>query len=478
MEKFFTILFFFIAFESNFAAQVFPYLQSPSPSSIYICWQTTEDLESTLFYGNTPSMGNTIVGETEVLANRTIWHVVKLDNLTANTVYYYQIKTAEAESDVYHFKTPPPFGSHEGHVRFGVLGDSRTVPTMYRQVIKAMKEKMIELYGEDIENNINVILNVGDIITTGGTLDQYQREYFDPITPLSGTVPFMVSIGNHENEDPFYYQYMKYEDFGGAEGEKYYSFQIGRVLFIGINSNWQLRNDTQISWLNNVLQAAQANNSIDWIFAYCHHPGHSEVWPDGNTGYIQDRVIPTLSKYSKAAFLMYGHSHNYERGAIRDLPLRLMLNGGGGAGLDRWRRYGNQRDYPEIQKSFDHYCYSIFDIDLANKNYVVQTFSLGTPDKRLNNVKIDSFYRKLENFTPPEKPEAIAVNDSVKLPFTLKASNYSGSEPILSSHFQLTTSSADYNEPLVDSKRDFENIYLDTGPPDYQPIDKNAGINL
>jgi len=423
-------------------------------------------------------MGNSAEGETEVIANQTIWHAVKLLDLLPGTVYYYQIKTAGAESDVFKFKTPPVDGSNEGHVRFGLLGDSRTVPTMYRQVIDAMKKKMIEQFGEDIENHYNVVINVGDIISSGGNLEQYQKEYFAPITPLSPTIPFMVSIGNHEGEDPYYYQYMKYEDFGGAEGEKYYSFRLGRVLFIALNSNGQFRRDTQINWLNNVLQSAQSDDNIDWVFAYCHHPGHSEVWPDGNTSYIQNRVIPTMSKYSKAAFLMYGHSHDYERGALTDVPLRLMLSGGGGAGLDRWRMYGNQRNYTEIQKSYDHYCYSLFDIDLAKKSYVVQTYSLGTPDKRLNNVKIDSFYRKLENVTSPEKPMILAAQDSIDLPFILQAGRYVGNEPILSSHFQVTETSGDYSDPLVDDKRDFENIYYDTGSPDYLPIDKNADIDL
>ncbi len=31
---------------------------------------------------------------------------------------------------------------------------------------------------------------------------------------------------------------------------------------------------------------------------------------------------------------------------------------------------------------------------------------------------------------------------------------------------------------IVDSKRDFENIYSDTGPPNFIPIDKNAGIDI
>jgi hypothetical protein len=460
---------------------IFPYLQSPTPTSIYICWQNNYSTDSQVLYGNSSALGNTIVGSYEEMSDgnvNVIWHTVKLTDLTPNTVYYYKCVSGTGESDIFKLKTSPVTGSNNGHIRFAVVGDNRTVPVMFRTVIEAMKEKMIELYGEDIESNIDAVLDVGDIITSGGSLNQYKNEYFDPINPLSANVPFMVSIGNHENEDPYFYQHMKYEDFKGEEGEKYYSFKIGRVFFIAINSNWQLRNETQMIWLEEILGKAQYNSSIDWIFAFCHHPGRSEVWPDGNTAYIQDRVIPLLAQYSKAEFLLYGHSHNYERGAITDGNLRLMLNGGAGSALDRWRGYGNQTNYPEIQKSYDHYCYSIFDINIAARSYTCKTFSLGHPDKSLNNIKIDSFYRKQVGSTAPNKPEAITNNQSIKYRFVLEASPYSGAEPLASSQFQITTNSGSYNNPVIDIKRDFEDIYYDTGAPNYEPVDLNKDIDL
>jgi hypothetical protein len=48
----------------------------------------------------------------------------------------------------------------------------------------------------------------------------------------------------------------------------------------------------------------------------------------------------------------------------------------------------------------------------------------------------------------------------------------------MSSQFQVTTTPGDYSNPLLDVRRDRENVYGDTGAPDYNPVDLNEGIDL
>jgi len=466
--------------EGEAPTPLYTYLQTPTPTSIYVCWHENSSMESIVEYGTTEALGKTQTGEAHKFFDSRIWHWVKLIDLEPETVYYYRVITDTVVSDIKRFKSQPRNNQNSGHVRFAVLGDNRTEPPVFSWVIENLRNKVIELYGGNIEDNLNVLLDVGDIVTNGNNLPEYAREYFTPLSLISGNIPIMVSIGNHEREADHYYHYMKYEDIGGTEGEKYYSFRINRVLFVAINSNWQLRNDTQIQWLDGLLNAAQNDDSIDWIFAFCHHPGHSEIWPDGNTAYVQERVIPILNKYSKVDMLMYGHSHNYERGAMQNGNLRLMLNGGAGSALDRWRMYANQQDYPEIQKAYDHYCYTIFDIDIAAKKYTATSFSLGHPDKYLDNEVIDQFVRDKSGTAAPGQPTLSKPQNGSALdaPITLEASSFSGSYPIMSSHFQITTRQGDYSSPVIDLIRDFENIYWDTGAPDYLPIDLNEGIDL
>jgi len=457
---------------------IYPYLQSPTPNSIYICWHALISTESKVEYGLTDALGSTATGGAHVFEDTTTWHWVKLTDLQPETFYYYKAITDTMESEIYRFKTPPVYGNKSGHIRFSVFGDTRTVPDQFSKVVAALKEKVLEMYGGTIEENLNVMLHVGDVVTHGNILKQYKREYFGPLAQVTANVPMMVSIGDHEHDADNYYQYMKYEDFAGPEGEYYYAFQYGRVLFVAVHSIHHT--ETQLQWLDELLQNAESDTTIDWIFAFTHRPGHSEIWPDGNESYMQNHVIPILNKYSKADLVVYGHSHNYERGQVFEGNLRLMLNGGGGSALDRWRMYSNQTEYPEIQKSYDYYCYTIFDIDVKNKSYHAYSYSLGHKDKPMDNVLFDEFFRNKADETPPNRPSLISPQNgaSVAIPVSLQASPYAGKYEILSSQFQVTREKGNYTAPVLDVKRDFENIYYDTGAPNFIPVDLNAGIDL
>lgn len=461
-------------------AKIYPYLQSPTSSSVYVSWSSSGSGNYIVEYGLTEALGNSADATKEYFYDQSVkWYTAKLENLTPSTVYYYKVKTDSAESDIFRFRTQPEDTNSTEHIRFAVLGDSRTYPAKFREVNDSLVSTVKSLYGEDLEKVLNVVFNVGDIVTDGRELSQYKKEYFEPIGKVSAYVPHMVSIGNHERESSNYYHYMKYSDFAGSQGERYYSFRIGKVLFIALNTNTDLRNNTQIDWLKSILDAAQNDDSIEWIFAFAHHPGRCEMWPDGNTDYVQTRVIPTLSQYSKVDLYTFGHTHDYERGtALNSDNLRLMLDGGGGSSLEAWGYYPNQEDLPEIQKAFDHYCYSIVDIDIANKFCEVTTYSLGNKHKKLDNVIIDHFIRDKADETPPDKViiSEPADNAHLDVPFTIQGSNYKGIYDIMSSQFQITTESGNYDYPVLDISRDFENIYGINSSND--PIDLNDGIDL
>ncbi len=456
-----------------------PYLQTPTESSIYICWHASISSESKVEYGITESLESSLVGDVYIWDDSTTWHWVKLTNLEPETVYYYKAISGTMSSDIYKFKTPPSVGSKTGHIRFAIIGDTRTFPNQFTNVVTSIREKVADLYGDpDIENNLNLILSNGDIVHYGPNLSEYKSQWFGPLSGITANVPIMVSIGDHEHDADNYYQYMKNEDFAGPQGEKYYSFKYGRVLFIAVHSI--LHSDQQLQWLDNLLQDAEADSTIDWVITYTHRPGHSEIWPDGNERYVQEHVIPILSKYSKADILTYGHSHAYERGQVTDASLRLLENGGGGAELDRWREYDNQTDYPEIQKTYDYWSYTIVDIDVENKRYDAAMYAIGLDEIEFDNIKVDEFFRDKNNETPPVTPIRLFPEDGKETskPVTIVASEYSGTYEILSSQFQITSHQGDYTNPVIDNKRDFENIYSDSGAPNFIPIDKNAGIDL
>jgi hypothetical protein len=252
---------------------------------------------------------------------------------------------------------------------------------------------------------------------------------------------------------------------------------VGRVLFIALNSSEPFRTDTQIEWLEGMLDDAEADETLDWIFAFCHHPGHSEVRPDRNTTYVQGRIVPTLARYDKAEFLIYGGAHCYERGAHPEAALRLMLTGGGGAPLDRWIDRESHIDYPEIQKSLVGYSFAIFDVDLANRSCMCRVHSAGDDRHGLDRRLIDIFSWRLDGWSP-YRPEISSTPTPVDIPYTLIGSEYKGSPPILSSRFQVAGGTPDFEDPIVDVTRAYENVIFTSSPPSFSPINWSYGVVL
>lgn len=279
---------------------------------------------------------------------------------------------------------------------------------------------------------------------------------------------------------------MKYEDvsdYTGTYAEKFYSFYYLNTHFVFINGNTPLQNSVQTAWLQQKLNQSQANPDVDMVFCFTHQPGRSELWPDGNTSYIQNDVIPILQQFDKVQLLAYGHSHNYERGTAESKvapsngDFYLMLTGGAGSALDRWGMYPNQTNYDEIMMSLDHYIFNIVDIDIDNQSFEIFTFSLGHSDKPLNCVLVDYVYRKL-NQPEPEQPFALSPSGLTGTLPLLTTSPFAGVDSVFSVRFQVTQTPGNYSTTLIDKRHDIIDIYSDSGTPLYNPVNLNQNIDM
>jgi hypothetical protein len=457
------------------AAVMTPYLQTPTASSIFISWHYQPSQQSIVDYGTTEALGQSTTGTVQNITSSVVWHTVQLTGLNPNTTYYYRCRSDTAQTPLARFHTPPANGSRTGKLRFLLISDSQSNISRSTQIAGAMRETLISRFGTNYSDSIQLVLHSGDIVGNGLDLSLYQTEYLLPFRQLNRSVPFMVSIGNHEAESPYYYSYMKYESVAGPEGEPYYSFQLGRALFIALNGNTQ--GTTQANWCNTRLQQAQNDTTIDMIFVATHRPGHSEIWPDGNTAWVQNTILPMLDNYSKVVMISFGHSHNYERGARPASNVRTVLCGGAGGTLDRWRMYSNQTDYAEIHRSFDYFNYILFEVNQANASYEATAYTLGNDDHVLPNVPFDHWSHALGRAVP-QTPQGVTPAGESLGAITLIGSAFVGSDTIQSSQFQLTSVPGNYSTPLINRTRDFENYYFDTGSPNFVPIDRNQGIEL
>jgi len=463
-----------------------PYLQTPTPNSIWVCWHDTIATITQVEYGTTSALGQTTVGSSELISTPYRWHSVKLTGLLPNTEYYYQAVSGSGASAVYSFKTPPD-KTYQGKMRFLLLGDTRTDTTMHATVIRAAREKIVQLYGSDLQNQLMLIVNTGDIVGWGGNISQYANEFFYPMAPLSPYVPTMVSIGNHEAEHAFYYKYMQYDDISmlpppSNQAEKYWWFTIANSMFIGLNANIVSTGGAlQKTLLETKLQAAEKDPAIDFVFCFMHHPNRTELWVDalsfdGGCNYVNDQLLPVFKKYSKVKMLGYGHTHAYERGAIEsnqnEGDFHTVLAGGGGSVLDRWGEYTNI-DYPHIHTSYDYYHYIIVEVDIAQHSFDAVMYSLGNPSRPQDNVIMDQWHFRL-NQPRPDKPQ-VQVPTYQQDMVIFQSSAFSGLDSLMTSRIQLSLDST-FTSTLIDTMVNWRNVYEDDAA--FNPINTNEGVDL
>jgi predicted MPP superfamily phosphohydrolase len=441
--------------------RIVPYLQSPTPKSMVVSWyQTFESKEKIVEYGKTAKLGKKIKATTPIPGAFPEFASAKLAGLLPETTYFYRIASGDAKTAVFSFKTPPRDGedSSDGHVRFVIYGDSRSYSDRHAAIVEKIAEHLKKTRGSAV-NGASLVFNVGDIVGDGRKYQQYFKYYFDCLPSLSKSVPFMIVVGNHEKEANYYYPHVAYEDFAGPEGEKYYSFPIGKILFVVMNT--EVLGDKQLKWVRETLDKAQKSPKVDWIVMLSHYPVYSESWHHKYSyrAWLTEKVVPMAEKRSKVAMFAYGHTHAYERGALENAPIYLLMSGGGGAPLENWRRstkHGKTLDMPMITKSICQYTFSTVDIDVANKKMTVKSYGMGS-GRDVGDVKlIDEFSLDRSDRAKPAKPKVESTTRRGDGSLLVVATPYAGGKP---AEYAETRIIAPSGEPLFSILKSAVDLY-------------------
>jgi len=468
-----------------------PYLQTPTPTSIYVSWHSTDSSSTLVRYGLADTALTMVTSGTFQNISGKIWHTVKLAGLVPATNYYYRCISGADSSAVFPFRSQPVPGLPGQHVRFAVIGDSRdndTIPTFMPYVVEKMKLCFIAKYGERWFDSLNFIMHTGDIVWKGSQIARYEDEFFTPIKDLSCSVPVMISIGNHERESHLYYSYMKYTDFTDSSfqqtglNQKFYSFRILNCMFLALNSNSGLISESlQHQWIHDQLVAACSDTGVAMVFPYSHHPYRSSIWPSGNADSVKTVFFPEFNNCYKVVQYTYGHAHCYERGVWNmsqpattmqhDIP--LLLSGGGGAELSRYNT--KSKNYPEVVMAVDDYMFAIIDVDVDDQSFSMVVHTLGKPEHPINLEILDSLHFRM-NQPPPLKPDTYHVIDSTTI--ILNSSTIQGADSCMSAQVQITQTPGNYANTVIDTTRNLINYFENTGSPDFTPVNLNAGINL
>lgn len=308
-----------------------PYLMHTTEQSTVLMWQTDDACDAEVRYGTEPdSLSSTVTFDDPARQ-----HEVELAGLTAQTRYYYRASSCGESTELLDFYTAPERG---GALRFTVWGDSQSNPEQAYRTTTAMLARA-PLFD----------LHVGDVLGSGDVEEQWIDEFLVPLRPLGHHVPTYVSIGNHERNDPSFYEVVSYPTSVADDltGESYYSFTYGNAFVLVVDTNKLFYDldvgggevmETVISgWIKSQLSSEAARTAM-WRIALGHESAVSESWSPGDCSYdgnvhVRDWLLPLLSANRFHAYFA-GHTHAYERGMV-DGVLHV-ITGGGGGGLDEW----------------------------------------------------------------------------------------------------------------------------------------------
>lgn len=484
------------------ADDLIPYLHAPTENSTWISWKSSKNRNAParVEYGLNPKqLDQVAVGTLEDLSQSPeivrqcskpsgtyYYNRVKLSGLKPATPYYYRVVSGDEKSPVFRMRSQPEAGAARGHFRVLVIGDHQFTSNTsrdYEALLALARAKVQELYGGRFEDQINLMLNLGDQVDNG-VLCQYEDIHFKQARSVISNIPTITAVGNHEYyDDPelklYNAHFKSYEDvpYQGLLSKRPVAeaaFQVGNVLFVQADSN--KASAAQRDWLGRITEAARNDPGIAWVIGTTHHPIVSEQYPSDGSAFVRDSVAPTLAASDKLALYLSAHSNGiYARGALRDQPVHHLISGGAAWG-QFWGDTASQTDYEDVQKTLEAQTFQIIDIDQERRTMTVQTWSIGNERSRAQAGLVDRFVRRLDG-QAPRQPAVTELAERITLPHSVGSSEFSGEDRFNSIEYQIARE-PDFAEVLRSVKRDHENVFLSSGSPLYRPIDQNAGSDV
>lgn len=458
-----------------------PYLQDAHPNTVYILWETSINTESIVEWGTGVELGNSTNGTAQTGLLLTQIHTVQLTGLEPDTRYYYRAKTGSMVSETYNFITPP-LKSAEKSFNIVLMSDMQQDggnPNKFYEICNdGVIDYMIDLSSGDTPAEIACLMLPGDLVDNGLDYNQWKNTFFNMAENLLKYIPVYPVLGNHEVNTNTYFKYFQLPANGTPGYEEHWWYKdYSNVRMIGLDSNTGYRIQTQLDWLQTVLNDACADPDIDFVFAQMHHPHHSELWPAGNLDYT-GQIIAIMENFStscgKPSVHFYGHTHAYSRGHSQNHNHVMVNVATAGGNIDYWDEFA-QTDYPEHVVSQDDYGFVWASVQAgANPQFTLKRISRGNENTPMNNVLRDSISIRRYN-NSPTKPIAWfpAQNDVISpdctVLFTASAYNDPDADLQGATQWQIATNAA-FTNLHTDLWRQYKN--------EYRNIDTQAGDDL
>lgn len=306
-----------------------PYLQNVRRDAVTVMWEAAEKCSGRVEFWSGDAYG---YSSATPLAVR---HEVVLKDLprVPRTVTYRIRCVSPLGSDSIagkpthaHLGQKNPFKLCPGDTdpyRIAVYGDNRTLFWIHKAVVDQM-----------VKVRPDVVVNVGDLVTTGTDYGEWDTQFFRPAKELIKFAPLFVAIGNHEENARHFYELLSQ-----PPPENYFSFKYGNSFHVVMDSNapFLAEGSAQMKWLEKTLQSKEAQDAT-WLFAYAHHPPYCEGWDE--PGYDGDplmrKLVMPMAEKAGVDIFFVGHTHDYERGQLNNVT--WVLTGGGGGPLDTFQQ--------------------------------------------------------------------------------------------------------------------------------------------
>ncbi len=366
-----------------------PYLQNLRDDGVTIMWETVYPTYGKVLYGKEGNLDNVVI-EDKIPSTM---HEVTLVGLKPEETYQYRVSCFNLNSIQQTFRTKK---TKDSPIKFLVYGDNRSYPKIHENLVKMMAKE-----------NADLILNVGDVVTTGSNQMEWVDEYFYPLRHVSGSIPTYISIGNHEYGGywgsrivPPFEKYVNNPLNSTGSTEYYYSVDYGNVHFIFLDPNKAelpkgrglAVGSQQYNWF--IQDLKNAKKSSEWIMVFMHQPPYSEAWSggpyDGEIALRKD-IVPIIEA-NNVDIVFSGHTHDYERGLPhppydpktgKGNNAVYIITGGGGSNLDNHKYYEwEQIDYPDHEADLEsnetdegeyyEYHYVVVEIDGNNLKFTAR----------------------------------------------------------------------------------------------------------
>ncbi len=366
-----------------------PYVQNLQDDGITIMWETAYPTYGKILYGKNGKLHKVVVEE----GIPSTMHEVTLVGLKPNEAYQYKVVCFNIQSVTQTFKTKK---SDNAPIKIIAYGDNRSYPKVHENLVKMMAKE-----------NADVILNVGDVVSTGNQEMHWIDEYFYPLRHVSGSIPTYISIGNHEYGGfggtrivTYFEKYVNNPLNSTGSTEYYYSVDYGNAHFIFLDPNKAEQDDgdgvgvgsQQYNWFIEDLKNAQEKS--EWIFCLMHQPPYSEAWSGGpydGEPLLRKYIVP-LMEANNVDMVLSGHTHDYERGLPhppydpktgKGNNAAYIITGGGGSNLDNHKYFEwEQLDFPDHKAVLEsnetdegeyyEYHYVVIEIDGKNLKFTAR----------------------------------------------------------------------------------------------------------